>query len=236
MSVDMNMDVGTFFKNLFQKSNSKNKDINNNYIIYIAILIVISIFFLALYYIPKSNSIEQKKNQLNEMNTIQNDINMLDERIIQLKKEIKILEDKANKLGPLFHNENEVEALFKLISMESLRYGLTITKLNKGDEVVVFTKSKNENGITDPTLIEDPAVEQQNKKEAYTIVPLVLHISGDYLRFLELKKKLSLGPKIINFQEEIIKVLDKSKGLVSVKLNIYTYRLANIQTVEGEQK
>jgi Tfp pilus assembly protein PilO len=220
MALDMNMDIGEAIKKLFGKS----KNINL-YGIYLLLVLLAGGLFYYMYYYPKMMQIQEKRDNLITMNTLKSKIKNKDLLIEQLQKNIDILQEKVNRLGPLFHNDNEVEHLFQMISSEAIRFNLVISQLKREKEKNIYMAQTKE---------------QIDKKEAQKIshiaVPIQFTINGNYLDFLRFKEFLSQGPKVINYKYEKIEVIDSKNGSVKVNTLIHTYRVPNIQMYKSYKK
>lgn len=181
--------------------------------------------FYYMYYYPKMMQIQEKRDNLITMNTLKSKIKNKDLLIEQLQKNIDILQEKVNRLGPLFHNDNEVEHLFQMISSEAIRFNLVISQLKREKEKNIYMAQTKE---------------QIDKKEAQKIshiaVPIQFTINGNYLDFLRFKEFLSQGPKVINYKYEKIEVIDSKNGSVKVNTLIHTYRVPNIQMYKSYKK
>jgi Tfp pilus assembly protein PilO len=216
----MNMDIGEAIKKLFGKS----KNINL-YGIYLLLVLLAGGLFYYMYYYPKMMQIQEKRDNLITMNTLKSKIKNKDLLIEQLQKNIDILQEKVNRLGPLFHNDNEVEHLFQMISSEAIRFNLVISQLKREKEKNIYMAQTKE---------------QIDKKEAQKIshiaVPIQFTINGNYLDFLRFKEFLSQGPKVINYKYEKIEVIDSKNGSVKVNTLIHTYRVPNIQMYKSYKK
>ena len=144
------------------------------------------------------------------------DLNSKNEEIIKFNKEIKSIKSKIKKIRPqyenystLFHSKAEVEGLYQTLSEYASANGLIISKIAKGSPVA----------ITKSSLSEKKKKKKKRKKKkkqtkaqaiksiAYYKIPVKFEIRGNFLGYIKFKRQVSLSNKMLNFDNESIKVV-----------------------------
>ena len=90
------------------------------------------IIFLIIYYAVLNPIVEEKKAQITDMNTKQEEIVKFNNEIISVKRKIKKIKPKYENYSTLFHSKAEVEGLYQNLSEFATINGLVITVIEKG--------------------------------------------------------------------------------------------------------
>ena len=211
--VDMNVDVGEFFKKLFSKNKEAKKDVSaapsekiksKTPLLIGGALVVILIVFLIYFFIFRPKLVEQREQMAKKEN--------YQKELIQLQSQIKKQEQHLNSINKkfagkvkLFHTDAEVEELYETISTLALQHKLTVSKLERGKEVPVYKPSSNPANNNQ---------QNQNKQIEYYKILVNYQVIGNYLRYMNFKENIADMDKIVNFEKEEIKVMPKKKGIV----------------------
>ena len=114
--------------------------------------------------------------------------------VIKIKSTIENLNLAINKLKPvyeeqsaLFHNKNEVEELYRSLSISAVKNNLVISTLAKDTIVPIFEEK-----------------DLKKDKVYYYKIPITYEITGDFLSYIKFKKFISSSNKLINIEKEII--------------------------------
>tara|TARA_B100001029_G_C15055915_1_gene454372 strand:+ start:972 stop:1640 length:669 start_codon:yes stop_codon:yes gene_type:complete len=161
------------------------------------------IIFLIIYYSILNPIVNTKKAQLVEMNSKQEEIINISNKIQKNKKKIKDLKPKYEQYSTLFHTRAEVEDLYQTLSYHAEINGLVISRIEK---MKIEEVSKSE------ALGEGKAKKSKKKKKeniAYYTIPVNFEIRGDFLGYIKFKRALSLSKKMLNFDKELIKVVNR---------------------------
>ena len=161
------------------------------------------IIFLIIYYSILNPIVNTKKAQLVEMNSKQEEIINISNKIQKNKKKIKDLKPKYEQYSTLFHTRAEVEDLYQTLSYHAEINGLVISRIEKM-KIEEVTKSE--------ALGEGKAKKSKKKKKeniAYYTIPVNFEIRGDFLGYIKFKRALSLSKKMLNFDKELIKVVNR---------------------------
>jgi len=197
------------------------------------------VFFI---YLPQQKELDDKNFKISQIETMR-------QEIITLRQE-KMLEaenlTKANarykELTSLFHTEQELEELYRQISTIALTNGLVIANLKKGEEEAVAevaseqTDDPNAQGMDpgmqagmEPPLTESMGMEgeegEKAKKIAFYKIPMYVEINGSYLKYVKFRESLATIQKLVNIDKENINVIADSKGKVSIKATLSTFRM-----------
>ena len=259
----MNADIGEVIKSIFSKDKSKSASGDsgpeNPYLklIITGTIVVISIVLYVIFvFIPAQEEIKIKQGQVDQIEQLRVEIQTVNEEIISATKELALAKAQYEKLTKLFHTDQELEDLYRHISMLALTHNLLVSKLEKAGEEPVFemvidqTQSMNgveefddvnnydDGMVDDMSMGEDPMMGSEGeatpkKKVAYFRFRVKFDITGNYSRYTLFRRDLAKLEKIINIDKETIIVLssEKQEGKVKVSATLSTYRLP----AEGEE-
>ena len=208
--VDMNIDVGEFFKNLFSKKESKesapitsSEKIKSKTPILIGGAVgIILIVFLIYFLIFRPKLIEQKE-QLAKKENYQKELVQLQSDLKKQQKHLDTINKKFSGKVKLFHTDAEVEGLYETLSTLALEYKLTVSKLERGKETPVYKPNNSSNND-----------KNENKQIEYYKILVKYQVTGNYLRYMNFKESIANMDKIVHFEKEEIKVMPKKKGIV----------------------
>ena len=211
--VDMNMDVGEFFKNLFSKKKeskegapitSSEKIKSKTPLLIGGAIGVILIVFLIYFLIFRPKLIEQKK-QLAKKENYQKELVQLQSDLKKQQKHLDTINKKFSGKAKLFHTDAEVEGLYETLSTLALEYKLTVSKLERDKETPVYKTTNNS---------ENNNQKNENKQIDYYKILVKYQVTGNYLRYMNFKESIANMDKIVHFEKEEIKVMPKKKGIV----------------------
>ena len=177
------------------------------------------IIFLIIYYAVLNPNVKEKKAQITDMNTKQEEIVKFNNEIISVKRKIKKIKPKYENYSTLFHSKAEVEGLYQNLSEFATINGLVISVIEKGKPTEV---SKSEILNKGKKKKKKPK-KAKNKKEAikniaYYTIPVKFEINGNFLGYIKFKRALSLSNKMLNFESEKIQVI-KSDSTGAIKVS-----------------
>jgi len=241
MALDMNIDLGSI-KALFSKKDSNDgvKGASNPHA-KTALVISIVFVFIALYvyfvYLPTKEDLRIKNEKISQIEMIKFEIDKLTTDINQAKVDLSIAQEEYERRTTLFHTDKELEELYGQISLLAMKNKLTITKIEKGVEMPIFSEdfcSDNSMGGEEEIIDEGQFIDEemivQLQKVGYYEFSVDLEISGNYSQFTNFRNGLAQLKKIININKESIVVpgSDESEskgGDVQIAMLIATYRL-----------
>ena len=184
------------------------------------------VFFLIIYYSILNPIVNSKKIKLDDMIVKQNEIIEFNQKIKANKNKIKKLEPDYEKYSTLFHTRAEVEGLYQTLSDFAGQNGLVISKIekkkpeeiSKSDLLGKKKKKKKKKATKKKSL----------KNIAYYKIPVDFEITGNFLGYIKFKRQISLSKKMLNFDEESIKVVQgTSAGTIKVDGTLTIVGLAN---------
>ncbi len=203
-------------------SNLKNIDLNDivdklksgkigdkKILIRIGVGFVAVLIFLIGYYVFVSPILEKQEEKINKMNYNNEEINLMSDRIVELREKVKELEPEYNNNSKLFHNKKEKLDLYQNIIKFTSKNGLSITKFDEGEVLAVLNQG------TDPPEV------------IYYKIPVEYEIQGNFLSYLKFRRALSKSNKVINFDREEINNLEEIQGQILSKLTISVVGLPN---------
>ena len=198
------------FKNInFEDIKAKVLAIDKKTLIKIGIAAGSVIFFLIIYYAILNPIVNKKKIQLDDLNTKKEEIIKFNKEIKSIKSKIKKIRPKYENYSTLFHSKAEVEGLYQTLSEYASQNGLIISKISKGKPAAITKSSltsknkKKKKKKKKKKLTKEQAV----KSIAYFKIPEGFEIRGIFLGYIKFKRQVSLSKKMLNFDNESIKVV-----------------------------
>ena len=178
------------------------------------------VVFLIIYYAILNPIVKEKKAQINDMNTKQEEIVKFNNDIIAVKRKIKKIKPKYENYSTLFHSKAEVEGLYQNLSEFATINGLVISVIEKGKPTEVSKSDILNKGKKKKKKKKKKA---KNKKDAikniaYYKIPVKFEINGNFLGYIKFKRALSLSNKMLNFESEKIQVV-KSDTTGAIKVS-----------------
>ena len=187
------------------------------------------IVFLIIYYAILNPIVNKKKAKISDMKAKQAEIVQFKDSIVKAKKKIKKIKPKYENYSTLFHSKAEVEGLYQNLSEFASMNGLIISVIEKGQPVQV-SKSKALNTKAKKRKKKKKKVSKKEaiKDIAYYKIPVKFQINGNFIGYIKFKRALSLSNKMLNFDNESIKVVKgDSTGAIKVSGTLTIVGLAN---------
>jgi len=246
----LEMDVGQLLASLKglgkkQGSGGKTGGSSNPHTKNIAIaasLVLVLLLYIFVIYIPHQKELDDKNFKISQIETMRQEIITLQQEMLEAENLTKA-NARYKELTSLFHTEQELEDLYRHISTIALTNGLVIANLKKGEEEAVAevaseqTDDPNAQGMdpgmqagmeppppTEPMGIEGEEGEKA-KKIAFYKIPMYVEINGSYLKYVKFRESLATIQKLVNIDKENINVIADSKGKVSIKATLSTFRM-----------
>ena len=155
------------------------------------------ILFLIIYFAILRPMVNEKKATLDDQINKQMEIQKFENDIITIKKRIKKMEPIVEKNSTLFHSKAEVEGLYDSLSRFAGAYGLIISKIQKQKP--------------EPILKSGVAAQAQELLDqsmvSYYKIPVDYEIKGNFLNYIKFKRAVSRSKKMLNFDKELINVV-----------------------------
>ena len=156
------------------------------------------VLFLIIYYAVLNPIVNDKKAQHDDKILKENEILAMNNEIITMKTRIKKITPEYQNSSALFHSKAEVEDLYSSLSKFAAVNGLVISKIEK-------QKPK--------PVLKDGAVEQAEldlSSVSYYKIPVGYEITGNFLGYIKFKRDISKSKKMLNFDKEMISVVQQS--------------------------
>ena len=156
------------------------------------------VLFLIIYYVVLNPIVNDKKAQYDDKILKENEILAMNNEIITMKTRIKKITPEYENSSALFHSKAEVEDLYSSLSKFAAVNGLVISKIEK-------QKPK--------PVLKDGAVEQTEldlSSVSYYKIPVGYEITGNFLGYIKFKRDISKSKKMLNFDKEMISVVQQS--------------------------
>ena len=171
------------------------------------------VIFLIIYYSILNPMVNKRKAKLEDMNKKKQEIAKYIKEIKANKRKIKKISPQFKQYSTLFHTKAEVEGLYQTLSYYAGLNNLVISKIEK---LVPKSVSKSE-ALGDGGSKKKKKKKKKNKKKktktksadniAYYRIPVKFEITGNFLGYIKFKRALSLSKKMLNFDNESIKVI-----------------------------
>ena len=212
--VDLNIDVGEFFKNLFSKkkeskegvSTATSEKIQSKTALLIggAVGILLIVWFIYLFnFRPQLN--EQRK-MMEKKNNYEKELVQLQSQLKKREQYFEEIKEKSSGKMKLFHTDAEVEGLYETISNVALKYKLTISKLERDKEIPVYKSSNNQTNNNQ---------KKESKQINYYKILVKYQLICNYMRYMNFKESFAQMDKTVYFEKEEIKVMPKKKGFIT---------------------
>ena len=156
------------------------------------------VLFLIIYYAVLNPIVNDKKAQHDDKILKENEILAMNNEIITMKTRIKKITPEYKNSSALFHSKAEVEDLYSSLSKFAAVNGLVISKIEK-------QKPK--------PVLKDGAVEQTEldlSSVSYYKIPVGYEITGNFLGYIKFKRDISKSKKMLNFDKEVISIVQQS--------------------------
>ena len=160
------------------------------------------IIFLIIYYAILNPMVKDRKAKFEDKLLKQQETQQFEDSLISIKRKIKKLEPIVEKNSTLFHSKAEVEGLYKSLSRFAGAYGLVISKIEKNKPKPVMK----------PGIAEQPADLLQADQVSYFKIPVTFEIKGNFLSYIEFKRAVAKSKKMLNFDKELINVVQNDKN------------------------
>ena len=185
------------------------------------------IVFLIIYYAIINPIVKDKKAKISDMQTKQEEITKFTQDIQKIKKKIKKLKPQYENYSTLFHSRAEVEGLYQNLSEFASINGLVISKIEKGKPLVI-SKAEVLSKKKKKKKKKEASKEEAVKNIAYYKIPVQFEIMGNFLGYIKFKRALSLSNKMLNFDNEKIKVVQgDTTGAIKVSGTLTIVGLAD---------
>ena len=176
------------------------------------------ILFLIIYYVVLNPMVKERQAKYADKLLKENEISQFNNDIVIFKNKIKKLKPEFQKTSTLFHSKAEVEDLYQSLSKYAAVNGLVISKIEK-------KKPK-------PVLKAGVATQAENQIQknmvSYYKIPVDYEIKGNFLGFIKFKRAISRSKKMLNFDKEIISVVQNdSTGAIVARGELTIVGLPN---------
>ena len=122
--------------------------------------------------------------------------------MVSIRAQIKKLEPIVEKNSTLFHSKAEVEGLYQSLSRFAGAYGLVISKIQKKKPVPILK----------PGIAQQAEELLQQNQISYYKIPVDYEIKGNFLNYIKFKRAVSRAKKMLNFDKELINVVQNDKN------------------------
>ena len=176
------------------------------------------IIFLIIYYAILNPIVNEKKEKYNDKVLKQDEIMQMNNEINQFNAEIKNKTPEFEQSSSLFHTKAEVEGLYDSLSKYAGVNGLVISKIEKQKPKPVLVEGATEQA--------DQNLEIQSVK--YFKIPVAYEIKGNFLGYIKFKRALARSNKMLNFDKEIISLVQNDpNGAIVAKGELTIVGLPN---------
>ena len=167
------------------------------------------ILFLIIYLAILKPIVDKKKNIEKDQILKLNETKKFNKEIKLLKNKIKKITPKYKKNSSLFHSKAEVEDLYDSLSIFATNYNLIISKIEKKPPIPITSGKKGKKKKKKKKKKSAKA-----KKVSYYEIPVTYEISGNFLDFIKFKRAVAKSKKMLNFDQEVVKVKKDDGGKI----------------------
>ena len=160
------------------------------------------IFFLIIYYAILNPMVKERKATHEDKVMKLQEIQKMENDIITIRKRIKKMEPIVEKNSTLFHSKEEVEGLYQSLSRFAGAFGLVISKIEK----------RKPKPILKPGVAQQAEELLQANQISYFRIPVDYEIKGNFLSYIKFKRAVSRSKKMLNFDNEMINVVQNDKN------------------------
>ena len=158
------------------------------------------ILFLIIYYAILNPIVNEKKAQNQDKILKENEILEMNNEIISMKTRIKKITPEYKNSSALFHSKAEVEDLYSSLSKFAAVNGLVISKIEKQKPKPVLKDGSMPEG---EEALDLSAI-------SYYKIPVEYEITGNFLGYIRFKRDISKSKKMLNFDKELISIVQES--------------------------
>ncbi len=160
------------------------------------------ILFIIIYYVILNPMVKEKQAKYDDKILKLQEIQKFENDIITIKAKIKKLEPIVAKNSRLFHSKAEVEGLYKSLSRFAGAYGLVISKIEK----------KKPKPILKTGIAQQAEELLKSNQISYYKIPVDYEIKGNFLSYIKFKRAVARSRKMLNFDKELINVVQNDKN------------------------
>ena len=212
--VDLNIDVGEFFKNLFSKkkeskegvSTATSEKIQSKTVLLIGGAVGILLIVCCVYFFIFRPQLNEQRKMMEKKNNYEKELVQLQSQLKKREQYFEEIKEKSSGKMKLFHTDAEVEGLYETISNVALKYKLTISKLERDKEIPVYKSSNNQTNNNQ---------KKESKQINYYKILVKYQLIGNYMRYMNFKESFAQMDKTVYFEKEEIKVMPKKKGFIT---------------------
>jgi Tfp pilus assembly protein PilO len=165
------------------------------------------ILFLIIYLAILKPIVDKKKNIEKDQILKLDETKKFNKEIKLLKKKIKKITPQYKKNSSLFHSKAEVEDLYDSLSIFATNYNLIISKIEKKPPIPITSGKKKKKK-------KKKKKSAKAQKVSYYEIPVSYVISGNFLDFIKFKRAVAKSKKMLNFDEEVVKVEKEAGGKI----------------------
>ena len=160
------------------------------------------ILFLIIYYAILNPMVKERKATHEDKVLKLQEIQKMENDIITIRKRIKKMEPIVEKNSTLFHSKEEVKGLYQSLSRFAGAFGLVISKIEK----------RKPKPILKPGVAKQAEELLKANQISYYRIPVDYEIKGNFLSYIKFKRAVSRSKKMLNFDNEMINVVQNDKN------------------------
>ena len=176
------------------------------------------ILFLIIYFAILKPMVDDRKAKFADKTLKVTEIQQFENDIASIKSQIKKIEPVVKKNSTLFHSKAEVEGLYDSLSRFASKHNLVISKITKKKAVPVLK----------PGIAQHAEELLKQNQISYYKIPVDYEIKGNFLNYIKFKRSVSKAKKMLNFDKELINLVQNDKnGAIVVSGELTIVGLAN---------
>ena len=176
------------------------------------------ILFLIIYFAILKPMVDDRKAKFADKTLKVTEIQQFENDIASIKSQIKKIRPVVKKNSTLFHSKAEVEGLYDSLSRFASKHNLVISKITKKKAVPVLK----------PGIAQQAEDLLKQNQISYYKIPVDYEIKGNFLNYIKFKRSVSKAKKMLNFDKELINLVQNDKnGAIVVNGELTIVGLAN---------
>jgi Tfp pilus assembly protein PilO len=246
MAIDMNLDMGSMFKNLMKNQGGGQGDLMSkimpfrNALIFLGVTGVLFGSYVQFYYLPMKDANMKKAAEIARLIDLRDKSADLEKKIASLK--VKLTESKEHYLESLSHfgNSEDLGELYQSVSTLAAKYYLVVLTIKevpikaapapaKAAPAPAPAKDGAKADASKTAMAAAPAAPKAAAKPATEVkeIQVGVELKGKYSDYIKFKEDLAVAEMLLKVNTENIKVKnDKDEpGNIYVTLNLSTYAI-----------
>lgn len=229
MAINLNADMGSVFKNLINKHGggtnaSASMEAYKNAVVILILIAILSASYINFIYLPMQAENLKKKEELDKVLEMKNQLAVLDNQIAILQKKLDKSKEKYIESLSHFGNSEDLGELYQTVSALAAKYNLVVLNVR---EIPPAPKTDAKTPAVSPNTPPTPAPAVAKNKIDVKEIVVELELKGRYGDYIRFKEDLAIAEVFLKVNTETVMVKNETtdQGGIYVKLNLSTYAI-----------